>query len=164
MSTLNETVTQQRAIEAAKVSAPETDVDAPDRETVEVYPFYANDVEGGVTLRIHNGKDEPADWIDLTLDQASRIAEDLIDVIAEVDATYKHEPKDLADAKASIGAKPEVTWWALRSYDPTRDDADREGQIAVRLVNSHGGEVGPIAAWFATRETAEGIVSRLNVR
>jgi hypothetical protein len=148
---------------------PSEDKDAVGQRIIEFYPCYAP--IGGVTVRVERYDGEPALWRDMTMDEARAIALDLVNVLEEVDKAEEREPKDVTDAKASVGATDKPSWkssggreyvpikWAVDVFDPERDDAEREGQTPVT-----NNKVDEPVVWFKDPDTAHEIVTRLNER
>ena len=151
---------------------PYEDKDAVGKNPVEFYPVYAP--IGGVTMRVERYHGNPAVWMDMTLDEAYAAASELVDVIAEIEKSTLPVPKDLKEAKATVGAEKTTDAkvydyskhrtgreyvplvWIVDEWDADRDPADKEGMTPV--INNKNDAI----VWFGEEENALEIVGRLN--
>lgn len=147
---------------AQQVVDDQRDKDAPDYLPIEAYPCFTGD--GGLTFRVDRDVDgaQPL-WVESSVAMAKKIVADIETAIR--DAERDGKPKDIADAKASVGIvkdKPLPTWWEW--FDADVDGTERAGQVVVHLVNKNGVVPTSKGVWFASVESADEIIDRLNNR
>lgn len=126
-------------------------IDEPDRPIIMAYPVYAPDT--GVTLRVDLSDSVAPTWVDVTIEDAQAIAEDILSVIKEVSMVEAPVEDDWRKPTAII------TRWMVDQWDPERDPEDKKDMVPV--INNHSDK--PVV-WFKKQDNASEIVDRLNQR
>lgn len=111
---------------------------------IDVYPIYAP--IPGVTLRVDRNGDTPARWLDVTIEQAEWLAEQLLDMVFEVSKDYV--PKRGYQPEPKPSRVPLI--WVVEDFDEIKE----KWPVGNNKTDAY--------VYFETEAAALEIVNRLN--